>query len=102
MIKDATVLSAGGGEYKGVRILKTETLMRMRQDETTPEIRELARRIHAAGSVAELECYEVGHVEEALRLAAEGAIAAPLHFQFVLGVPGGLGADERHPVPGLR
>src|SRR5438477_8323611 len=29
----------GGGQYKGVRILKPETLARMRQDETTPEIR---------------------------------------------------------------
>ena len=29
----------GGGQYKGVRILKTATLERMRQDETTPEIR---------------------------------------------------------------
>lgn len=29
----------GDGAYKGVRILKKETLMRMRQDETTPEIR---------------------------------------------------------------
>ena len=29
----------GGGQYKGVRILKTETLERMRQDETTLEIR---------------------------------------------------------------
>jgi CubicO group peptidase (beta-lactamase class C family) len=29
----------GDGQYKGVRILKKETLLRMRQDETTPEIR---------------------------------------------------------------
>lgn len=29
----------GGGQYKGVRIIKPETLARMRQDETTPEIR---------------------------------------------------------------
>jgi CubicO group peptidase (beta-lactamase class C family) len=29
----------GDGQYKGVRILKKATLMRMRQDETTPEIR---------------------------------------------------------------
>lgn len=29
----------GGGQYKGVRILKPETLARMQQDETTPEIR---------------------------------------------------------------
>jgi len=29
----------GNGQYKGVRIIKPETLARMRQDETTPEIR---------------------------------------------------------------
>ncbi|MGA0608127.1 serine hydrolase domain-containing protein [Phenylobacterium sp. VNQ135] len=34
------LMLAGDGEYKGVRILKKETLMRMRQDETTPEIRQ--------------------------------------------------------------
>ncbi len=61
---------------------------------TRAQIRGLAAAIRAAGSMAELECYEVGHVEEALRLAAEGVIDAPLHFQFVLGVPGGIGARE--------
>jgi 3-keto-5-aminohexanoate cleavage enzyme len=44
--------------------------------------------------VIELECYEVGHIDEALSLCAAGLIAAPLHFQFVLGVPGGIGARE--------
>jgi len=63
---------------------------------TRPQIRDLAARIRKAGSVAELECYEVGHVEEALELLKEGAIAAPLHFQFVLGVPGGIGATEEN------
>ena len=33
------LMLAGDGEYKGVRVLKKETLARMRQDETTPEIR---------------------------------------------------------------
>src|SRR6202167_3149793 len=47
---------------------------------TRPQIRDLAARIRKAGSVAKLECYEVGHVEEALELLKEGAIAAPLHF----------------------
>ncbi|HVY45000.1 MAG TPA: 3-keto-5-aminohexanoate cleavage protein [Minicystis sp.] len=61
---------------------------------TRPMIRELAARIRRAGSVAELECYDVGHVDEALALLKEGAIAPPLHFQFVLGVPGGIGARE--------
>ncbi|HEX4512107.1 MAG TPA: 3-keto-5-aminohexanoate cleavage protein [Polyangiaceae bacterium] len=60
------------------------------------EIRELAARIKRSGAIAELECYEVGHVEEALKLLAENAIAPPLHFQFVMGIPGGIGAREEH------
>jgi 3-keto-5-aminohexanoate cleavage enzyme len=59
-----------------------------------PQIRDLARRIRLAGSVPELECYDVGHVDEALALAAEGLVAPPMHFQFVFGVPGGIGAGE--------
>jgi 3-keto-5-aminohexanoate cleavage enzyme len=59
-----------------------------------PEIRDLARRLRAAGAMPELECYEVGHVEEALLLYKEGLIGAPLHFQFVMGVAGGIGATE--------
>ena len=39
---------------------------------TRPLIRDLAARIRAAGSVIELECYEVGHIDEALALVAEG------------------------------
>lgn len=61
---------------------------------TRPVIRDLAARIRRANVVAELECYEIGHIDEARALLAEGAIHAPLHFQFVLGVPGGIGARE--------
>jgi 3-keto-5-aminohexanoate cleavage enzyme len=61
---------------------------------TRPEIRDMAKRIRASGAIPELECYEVGHVEEALVLAKEGHIVAPFHFQFVLGVAGGIGASE--------
>ncbi len=59
---------------------------------TRPQIRDLARRMRRAGSVPELECYDVGHVEEGLALAREGAISKPLHFQFVLGIAGGIAA----------
>lgn len=59
-----------------------------------PMIRDLAKQIREAGSVAELECYEVGHIDEALGLLRDGHISEPLHFQFVLGVPGGIGARE--------
>ena len=63
---------------------------------TRPEIRDLAARIKQSRAVAELECYEVGHVEEAMALVKEDAIGAPLHFQFVLGIPGGIGANEEN------
>jgi 3-keto-5-aminohexanoate cleavage enzyme len=59
-----------------------------------PDIRRMATKIRACGAVPELECYEVGHVEEALALATEGAISAPLHFQFVLGIKGAIPARE--------
>jgi 3-keto-5-aminohexanoate cleavage enzyme len=61
---------------------------------TRPMIRDLAARIRAAGGVAELACYDVGHVHEALALLAQGSVAAPPHFQFVLGVAGGIAARE--------
>jgi 3-keto-5-aminohexanoate cleavage enzyme len=61
---------------------------------TRRDIRTIAARIRGAGVMPELECYEVGHVEEALSLAAEGVIGAPLHFQFVLGVKGAIPARE--------
>ncbi|MFL5295348.1 MAG: serine hydrolase domain-containing protein [Phenylobacterium sp.] len=39
----------GDGQYKGVRILKPETLARMRQDQTTPEIRKAGLFFPGAG-----------------------------------------------------
>jgi 3-keto-5-aminohexanoate cleavage enzyme len=59
-----------------------------------PDIRSMAQKIRGAGAVPELECYEIGHVEEALSLAAEGVVVGPLHFQFVLGVKGAAPARE--------
>jgi 3-keto-5-aminohexanoate cleavage enzyme len=59
-----------------------------------PDIRRLAAKMRAATVTPELECYEIGHIDEALRLFSEGLIAAPLHFQFVLGVKGGIPARE--------
>lgn len=59
-----------------------------------PDIRKLAEAIRAAKCIPELECYEIGHLEEALALHKEGAVSGTLHVQFVLGVTGGLGASE--------
>jgi len=43
------LMLAGDGQYKGVRILKKESLARMRQDETTPEIRKAGLFFPGAG-----------------------------------------------------
>jgi len=63
---------------------------------TRPQIRDLAARIAKAGSLPEIECYEVGHVEEALRLKAEGLLRDPMHFQFVMGIAGAIAATEQN------
>src|SRR5204862_8227322 len=42
------------------------------------------------------ECYDTGHVEACLWLQKEGVIEAPGHFDFVLGVRGGLSASEEN------
>jgi 3-keto-5-aminohexanoate cleavage enzyme len=59
-----------------------------------PAMREIAQRIQAAHAVPELELYEVGHLDNALRLARENLVHDPLWVQFVLGVPGAIGARE--------
>jgi 3-keto-5-aminohexanoate cleavage enzyme len=61
-----------------------------------PIVREFAKRMRARKIVYELECYDVGHVEACLRLAQEGVIELPAHFDFVMGVRGGIGASEEN------
>ncbi len=57
-----------------------------------PTIRHFAKRIVAEGIVPEIELYELGHLETAMRLLDEGLIAEPLHVQWVLGIPGAMPA----------
>lgn len=59
-----------------------------------PLVRDIARRIKALGLRPELECFDVGMVDEARALAKDGVIELPAHFDFVLGVPGALTARE--------
>lgn len=60
-----------------------------------PLVREIATRIKGAGLKPEIECFDVGMIDEARALAKEGFIELPAHFDFVLGVGGALAADER-------
>ncbi len=60
-----------------------------------PLVRDIATRIRELGLKPELECFDVGMIDEARALAKEGFITLPAHFDFVLGVGGALAADER-------
>lgn len=53
-----------------------------------PFLRRMARAFSENGVRPELECFDTGHVGLAQELRAEGLLADPLSFQFVLGVPG--------------
>jgi len=59
-----------------------------------PLVRDLARRIREAGIVPEVEVFDAGMIDEAYALEREGLLSFPAHFDFVLGVPGALGASE--------
>ena len=59
-------------------------------------IREIATRLRSFGVRPEIECFDTGMVDTALRLAAEGLVALPAHFNFVLGMAGGMGATPAH------
>ncbi|MBM4342747.1 MAG: 3-keto-5-aminohexanoate cleavage protein [Deltaproteobacteria bacterium] len=61
-----------------------------------PLVRQIARRVRQFGVVPEIECFDSGMVDTALRLARDGEIALPAHFDFVLGMAGGMGGSERH------
>lgn len=50
---------------------------------------ELAARMERHGVLPEIECFEPGHVANALRLIDDGKLKPPFWFQFVLGVRGG-------------
>lgn len=58
-------------------------------ENTMPMMRDFGARMMANGIKPEYECFEAGHVDTALRMAAKGQIpGAPMQFNFVLGVPG--------------
>ena len=56
---------------------------------------DLAGRMERHGVLPEIECFEPGHVWNALRLIDEGKLKPPFWFQFVLGVRGGSPPDVK-------
>lgn len=55
-----------------------------------------ARMMLERGVKPEFEVFEVGMIQNALRLVKEGLVQPPLHFNFVLGVPGALPGSVRN------
>ena len=61
-----------------------------------------ARSLRDYGIVPEIEIFDAGMLNEAMRLLDMGLITEPLQFDFVMGVPGGIGADPAHLVHLVR
>ncbi len=59
-----------------------------------PMIRQIAAQLQALEVRPEIEIFDTGMVDTALRLLKEGRLSAPLHFDFVLGMPGGMSARQ--------
>lgn len=59
-------------------------------------IRQFARKMKHHGVRPEFEIFDTGMIPAALRLVKEGLVEGHLHFDFVMGVPGGIPADPRH------
>jgi 3-keto-5-aminohexanoate cleavage enzyme len=59
------------------------------------DVRRLAYRMGELGVKPELEAYDVGHIDVARALAAEGLLEPPLQFSIVMGVRGGMPATPR-------
>lgn len=56
---------------------------------TMPMVREFARQMQLRGIRPEIEVFDSGMIPAAMRLLKEGLLSEPLHFNLVLGVPGG-------------
>ena len=61
-----------------------------------PLIRQFARKMRQCGVRPEIEVFDSGAVATAGRLVDEGLLDAPLHFNLVMGVPGGVPPTARH------
>ncbi|MFD2612377.1 BKACE family enzyme [Paenibacillus gansuensis] len=59
-------------------------------------VRKLAQKILEADAMPEIEIFDFGMINQAVKIAKEGLLRSPLHFQFVLGVDGGIPASAKN------
>lgn len=60
------------------------------------DVEVLAGKFQDLGVVPEVEVYESGHIDIAKRLIKRNLLKKPIRYQFVLGVPGGMGGELRN------
>jgi len=61
-----------------------------------PTMRRFATEMIERSVLPELECFEPGHICNAIRLHREGLLTGHLHFDIVLGVPGAMPAGAKN------
>lgn len=62
---------------------------------TENTIIDFAKKMNSYNIKPELECFDKGMIDMALRLNQKGIIKAPMHFNFIMGVNGGINATAR-------
>ena len=67
---------------------KKEYQLKFVMVQTFPDMVHMAEVMKTCGVKPELECYDIGMINNARVLAEQGHLAQPLYFQFVLGVLG--------------
>jgi 3-keto-5-aminohexanoate cleavage enzyme len=63
-------------------------------ENTLPMIRACAFRMKEKGVKPTLECFDLSHIDSAVRLIEKGFIKGPFHFGLVMGCPGGISYDK--------
>jgi len=66
------------------------------------DVERLAKHMMDLGVTPEVEVYDAGDIELAQRLQKKGLLKSPVHYQFVLGVPGGLSGEAHNLTHMLR
>lgn len=61
-----------------------------------PMIEEFAVKMREKQIMPEFECFDMGHINNAMQLVKKGIVQGHLHFDFVMGVPGGIAANARN------
>jgi len=62
---------------------------------TEADIMYFSEKIYERNIFPELECFCKSHIDQVLRLYRKNILKTPLHFSFVLGVPGGQTGEPR-------